>query len=118
MSPEDIIDRAFQPEYAVDDSKHLVGYKHALAINPMCGDTCAVFVKVENDIIVDMRHKSEGCTICCCCADLLCEELISKSSNTAINLFSVLGIPIGINRRQCVVTPQKALLEALKCGAS
>lgn len=65
-------------------------------------------------VVEDMRHTTEGCTICQCSADLLCENMIGKPIDLEINLLALLGIPIGINRRQCVVTPQRAFLEAIK----
>lgn len=65
-------------------------------------------------IVQDARHQTEGCTICCCAADLLCEHMIGKPVDFEINLFELLGVPIGTNRRQCVLTPLKALKEATK----
>lgn len=112
MTPDDVIDRAFQPQFKADSG--MATYKSGCAVNAVCGDTCVLFVKLKDNTVEDARHSSDGCTICCASADLLCEKMIGKPVDFKINLFAELGIPIGINRRQCVVTPQKALVEALK----
>jgi len=83
------------------------------AENLLCGDSCVMYIKVDDKIISDARHTTNGCTITCVCADLLCEHIIGKPIDIEINLFELLGISIGINRRQCVITPQKALEQCL-----
>lgn len=125
MTPEDIIDRSFEPQFAGPPlPEFLVEWLRGEAINPVCGDTCIMYVKLElvghieggvSRRIVDARHVSEGCTICQASADILCQNVIGQKIDVQINLFHILAIPIGINRRQCVVTPQRALTEALKC---
>ena len=117
MTPDDIVDRWAQPQFKWEGAGGQLDWVQGSGVNPVCGDTCTVYLRRSNDVIVDMRHQSDGCTICCASADILCEQMISKSVDTQINLFATLGIPIGINRRQCVVTPITARAEAVKCSA-
>ena len=43
--------------------------------NPTCGDDITVQVKVNNNIIEDIRHEGIGCSICCSSASVMSEEL-------------------------------------------
>ena len=112
MLVEEIIDRWQNPQFAAGSSA--IDYRIGAAENPVCGDSCTMFVKLENGIVTDARHCTYGCTLTIVPADLLCENLIGKPIDFEINLFELLGIPIGLNRRQCVLTPTQAFHEALR----
>jgi NifU-like protein involved in Fe-S cluster formation len=125
MTPEEIIDRAFQPDYDSEgpDAGYLDrGYTIGYATQPICGDIVKVFVKfqevvrggVSGLVIEDARHQTQACTLTTAAADIMCEILIGKNADFKINLIEVLGIPVGVNRRQCVLCPWNAFLETLK----
>lgn len=121
MTPEEIIDRAFQPEYDAvgPDSGYLDrGYRIGYATQPICGDIVKVFIKfqeVESGLVIeDAVHQTQACTLTTAAADMMCEMLIGKDADFKINLIEVLGIPVGVNRRQCVLCPWTAYLETLK----
>jgi NifU-like protein involved in Fe-S cluster formation len=111
MIADKIIERAFNPLFEAKSS--LITYKMGYADNVLCGDSCIMYVKIEDRFVTDARHTTDGCTITCACADLLCEHLIGNPIDIKINLFIELP-QIRTNRRDCVLTPQKAFLEALK----
>jgi NifU-like protein involved in Fe-S cluster formation len=112
MIADKIIERAFNPLFEAKSS--LITYKMGYADNVLCGDSCIMYVKIEDRFVTDARHTTDGCTITKACADLLCERMIGNPIDIKINLFTILGVPIKGSRRECVLTPQKAFLEALK----
>ncbi|MGL5020650.1 MAG: Fe-S cluster assembly sulfur transfer protein SufU [Mycoplasmatales bacterium] len=52
-------------------------------INPSCGDQLTIFVKFNDDIIVDIKFLGNGCSICCASASIMTDELKNKKSNAA-----------------------------------
>lgn len=123
MTPEEIIDRWHTPLFvATIDNVFKRGelYTIGSAQNPVCGDSCTMFAKLqlvaESGLlkVIDARHITRGCTIITAAADILCEKMIGQRPDFEINLFEILEIPIGRNRRQCVLTPIQAFKEALQ----
>lgn len=56
--------------------------------NPSCGDDIYVSVKIENGIIVDLRHDGKGCSICCSSASVVTELLKGKSVDEALKIIN------------------------------
>ena len=54
--------------------------------NPLCGDKLKLFVKVENDIVVDVSFVGSGCAISTASASLMTESLKGKSREEALKL--------------------------------
>ncbi len=54
------------------------GYVKCHLKNPSCGDAIDVECKVENGIVVDVRHDGQGCSICCSSASIMSEYVIGK----------------------------------------
>lgn len=55
--------------------------------NPLCGDKLSLFLKIENDVIVDASFKGAGCAISTASASLMTEALIGLSVDKANHLF-------------------------------
>ena|SRR5690554_7192228 len=58
--------------------------------NPSCGDEITIQVKLNSDIVEDVRHEGTGCSICCASASVASELLKGKkvtSAQTIINHF-------------------------------
>ena len=77
-------------------------------VNPLCGDKVKVFLKIKDDVVVDMKHVGEGCAISRAATSMLSEEIIGKSledvgkiSNE--NIFEMLGVPISPARVKCAL---------------
>ncbi len=51
--------------------------------NPSCGDDIMVQMKIENDVITDIRHLGTGCSICCSSASVMSVTLKEQSINNA-----------------------------------
>jgi|SRR6056297_1327694 len=51
--------------------------------NPTCGDDIKIQVLIEDDKIIDIRHKGEGCAICCASASMMSEILKGRTLDEA-----------------------------------
>ncbi len=60
--------------------------RQADGYNPLCGDKLKLFVKVENDIVVDVSFVGSGCAISTASASLMTESLKGKSREEALKL--------------------------------
>ena len=56
--------------------------------NPLCGDKLKLYVKVENDVVVDVSFVGSGCAISTASASLMTESLKGKTRPEAEALFS------------------------------
>jgi nitrogen fixation NifU-like protein len=60
--------------------------RQADGYNPLCGDKLKLFVKIENDIVVDVSFVGSGCAISTASASLMTESLKGKSRTEALKL--------------------------------
>jgi nitrogen fixation protein NifU and related proteins len=51
--------------------------------NPSCGDEMTVQLKVEGDMITDIRHQGTGCSICCSSASVMSQTLKDQNVDQA-----------------------------------
>ncbi len=54
--------------------------------NPSCGDDVTICVKLENDVITDVRHDGSGCSICCSSASVMTEVIKGKTIDEAYDI--------------------------------
>ena len=47
----------------------LVARRH----NPLCGDECAVYARLQNNAVAALRHKTRGCALCLAAAARLAQ---------------------------------------------
>jgi len=66
----------------LEDANH-----HADGNNPLCGDTLSLYLKVEGDVIVDLRFEGSGCAISTASASLMTERLKGMKVADAEALF-------------------------------
>ena len=80
---ETIIDHSKRPRNcrSMDDAN-----RHAEGHNPLCGDQLKLYLKVENDRVVDASFLSSGCAISTAAASLMTESLKGKTSAEALTL--------------------------------
>ena len=57
--------------------------------NPLCGDTIDIYLKIDNNIITDVKFEGAGCAICTSSASMMTEALIGKSEKDAESLFDL-----------------------------
>jgi nitrogen fixation protein NifU and related proteins len=80
---ETILDHSKRPRncHSMDDASN-----RAEGYNPLCGDKLKLFIKVENEIVVDASFVGSGCAISTASASLMTETLIGKSRAEALKL--------------------------------
>ncbi len=54
--------------------------------NAKCGDIMKVYLKIENDVIVDAKFKTFGCGSAIATSSMATEMIIGKSIDDALNL--------------------------------
>lgn len=104
MQEDDLM--ALYQEVIVDHSQH-PRHCHALAdancqadgYNPLCGDSLTLYLKVENNLIVDASFQGEGCAISTASASLLTETVVGKTSEAALELFEAFHQLVTGNRQ-------------------
>jgi nitrogen fixation NifU-like protein len=79
-----ILDHKRHPRnfHRLDDATHL-----ARGHNPLCGDELTLYLKVEDDRIVDISFQGQGCAISTASASMLTEALKGKHVSEAEALF-------------------------------
>jgi nitrogen fixation NifU-like protein len=55
--------------------------------NPLCGDRLSLYLKIENDVITDIRFEGMGCAISTASASLMTERLKGMKVADAEDLF-------------------------------
>jgi nitrogen fixation NifU-like protein len=97
-------------------------YTHSFKLqNLSCGDEVEVFVNLENGIIKDVHHVSEGCAISIASSSILSEELKGKTIDEVAKLtpeymLELLGIELTTSRLKCAHLPLQAVQKALEAA--
>ena len=55
--------------------------------NPLCGDRATVFVRLDGDVVADVRFQGAGCSISTASASMMTESVKGKSCAEAKALF-------------------------------
>jgi len=85
--------------------------------NPACGDIMQMFIKVENDVIVDAKFKTFGCGAAIATSSMATELIKGKSIEDALKITNeqvtqaLGGLPKV--KRHCSVLAEQALRSAL-----
>jgi nitrogen fixation protein NifU and related proteins len=83
--------------------------------NPLCGDEIDIHLKVEDDMIKDIKFEGRGCAISQASASILTEMVINKSLNVVKDLskediFENIGLTkLGPARVKCALLSLKVL---------
>ena len=54
--------------------------------NPKCGDLMALYIKVDNDIITDIKFKTFGCAAAIATSSMITEMAIGKTLEEALEI--------------------------------
>lgn len=54
--------------------------------NPQCGDLMTIYIKVENNVIQDMKFKTLGCAAAIATSDMICEVAKGKKVEEALRI--------------------------------
>jgi nitrogen fixation NifU-like protein len=63
------------------------GARHVDGRNPLCGDRISLSVRVEGDVITDIRFTGEGCAISKASASMMTQAIKGKTRQEAESLF-------------------------------
>jgi nitrogen fixation NifU-like protein len=108
-------------EQILDHYKHphnqgtLVGATNSFEdSNPLCGDKIRIEMKIENDVIADVKFTGKGCAISQASASMLTDEIKGKSLSELRDIdkqtvLDMLGIPLGPSRLKCALLPLKVI---------
>ena len=86
--------------------------------NAKCGDIMKIFLKIENDIIVDVKVQPFGCGSAIASSSMATEMIIGKSIHEALELTNAAvcealdGLPA--HKVHCSVLAEEAIKNALK----
>lgn len=86
--------------------------------NASCGDIMQVFLKIEDDKIVDAKFKTFGCAAAIASSDTACEMIKGKSLEDALKIKNsdvvetLEGLPP--QKIHCSVLAEEAIAEAIK----
>ncbi len=87
--------------------------------NPLCGDEATIQIKVENNIIKDIKFHGKGCAISMASSSMLLTELKGKPIENIKNItkehvYDLLSIPISPVRVKCALLCLEAVRRAVK----
>jgi nitrogen fixation NifU-like protein len=54
--------------------------------NPKCGDLMELYIKVENDIIIDVKFKTFGCAAAIATSSMVTEMAVGKTLDEALEI--------------------------------
>lgn len=100
MEHNNIDNNSIYQEMIIDYSRNPVNFGHIENpdvtfhdSNPLCGDSIDIDLKIDDDIITDIKFHGDGCAICMACSSLLTEITKGKSIEEAknINKHDILG---------------------------
>lgn len=86
--------------------------------NPSCGDIMEIFLKIDNDIITDVKFRTFGCASAIATSSISTEMVLGKSIKEALNLTNKAvaealgGLPA--QKMHCSVLAEEALKEAIE----
>ena len=86
--------------------------------NPICGDVMKMFLKIENDVIVDVKFKTFGCGAAVATSSMVTEMVKGKKIDEALKITNKAvaealgGLPPV--KMHCSVLAEEALRSALK----
>lgn len=86
--------------------------------NPSCGDIMEIFLKIENDIITDVKFRTFGCASAIATSSISTEMVLGKDIHEALAITNKVvaealgGLPA--TKMHCSVLAEEALKEAIE----
>ena len=119
-----------------DNNKIIKNHTHSSKHkNPLCGDEMKIFLKIENNKILNFGYQCKSCIYCQASVSLLSRNSINKSIDNLKNvinivdnyfeqeniifpkewfIFNKLFLKKNISRKECLKLPFITLLKALR----
>ncbi len=88
-------------------------------LNPSCGDTIELFVKIEDGKVADAKFDGHGCAISQASVSMLTDrikgmDLDALGKLSKEDVFRLLGVEIGMTRLRCALLGLKTLEAGLQ----
>ncbi len=88
-------------------------------VNASCGDALSVSLHSEGNRIAEFGWQGTGCAISQAAMSMLSEELAGKTAEeilklTPVEIYALLGVPVGPRRVKCALLCLHALKNALR----
>ena len=88
-------------------------------VNYSCGDSLEIDLRIEDDKLVDLRFRGQGCAIGLSTMSILSDEIIGMRLDDILKLsendiHDILGIPITQRRRKCALLSLLAVKNAIR----
>ncbi|MGL5349422.1 MAG: Fe-S cluster assembly scaffold protein NifU [Cetobacterium sp.] len=86
--------------------------------NPSCGDIMEIFLKIENDVITDVKFRTFGCASAIATSSVSTEMVLGKDIHEALDITNKVvaealgGLPA--TKMHCSVLAEEALKEAIE----
>ena len=86
--------------------------------NPSCGDIMEIFLKIENDVITDVKFRTFGCASAIATSSVSTEMVLGKDIHEALAITNKVvaealgGLPA--TKMLCSVLAEEALKEAIE----
>lgn len=86
--------------------------------NPSCGDIMEIFLKIDNDIITDVKFRTFGCASAIATSSVSTEMVLGKDIHEALAITNKVvaealgGLPA--TKMHCSVLAEEALKEAIE----
>lgn len=86
--------------------------------NPTCGDIMEIFLKIENDVITDVKFRTFGCASAIATSSISTEMVLGKNIKEALEITNKVvaealgGLPPV--KMHCSVLAEQALKEAIE----
>ena len=86
--------------------------------NAKCGDIMKIYLKVENNVIIDAKFKTFGCVAAIASTDIACDKLKGKTIDEALKITNAdilkeMG-EVPTNKIHCSVLAKEGIEEAIK----
>jgi nitrogen fixation NifU-like protein len=92
--------------------------KETSVVNTVCGDKIAMKVRIERDVIYEIKFSGQGCAISMASASLLTDYARGKSADdlrklSRSDILKLLSVDLTPNRLKCALLPLEALHKLL-----
>lgn len=87
--------------------------------NISCGDEIEIFLKIKDNKIEDVKHITNGCTMCTASMSIFSSKIKNKDINELEKIdedefFDIVGIQPTLSRFKCVTLPLESVKKAIK----
>ena len=113
---ENILDHYRHPRAKQPLSSSSVSHEE---VNLSCGDALTIHLKIEGDHVTEIGWEGSGCAISQAAMSMLSEELAGKSLDSVdalkkVNVYELLGVPVGPRRTKCALLGLHTLKNAVR----